>query len=185
MVQNFFSSIVHPAKLIFQFIFAVIFLLSQVIFVIDVIDDVEDYLSLLFDNLLSFNFTSLSVGLSCIILITTHFAFIFFQAWLFSFLVSVSLLVELFSSPSSNDKSSLLFFSCHIRSVLFLLFFLMFFVPLISDLFIQIWTQFIINLFIHEDSLDQSLENIDKMNTSLGLRLGICINFNLQALEES
>lgn len=78
----------HPAELILQLVLAVVLLLCKIIFVIHLVDDVEDYLSLLFNLKLPFDLTVSSIILSSLIV---KFLLVF-VVWLLALLVSISLL---------------------------------------------------------------------------------------------
>ena len=102
------------------------------------VDDVEDYLSLFFYLNLTFLLASLSIILSSGIRVIS-LLLMFIKSWLLGLLVSIPLLTQLLSSPSSNNECCLFLLSSHIGPILLLLLFLMLLIPLVSDFLVQVW----------------------------------------------
>ena len=73
--------------------------------------------------------------------------------------------LELTLGPLSNNKTSLLLLNK--PSCSFLLFTKM--LPLLVDLFVKIWAQFVIDQLVGENSLDKCFEDIDEVYLAFGM----------------
>jgi len=174
--KDLLAAPLFPCIVIFNLVFGILLIFAGIILIVNPVNDFIDYLRLLDTHLLHLLlfrgpfilvFLSLNVVLLLVLLLSG----------LLTSLVGlfVSGYHQLILGPLSNNKTSLLLLGCPSGS--FLLFTLQSAFPLLVDLFVKVWAQFVIDCFVGENSLDKCFKDIDEVH--LAFRMIVDLDFEV------
>ena len=178
--KDLLTTPLFPCVIVFDLVFGILLVFAGFVLVVNPVNDFIDYLRLfnahllhllLFGNTFILLFLSLDVVL---------FLVLFCSALLASLIgLFKSSYLKLTLSPLSNNKTCLLLLDKPSGSFLLLTKVL----PLLVDLFVKIWAQFVIDQLIGENPLDKCFEDINEVYLAFGMIMDL--NFKVSQQLES